>query len=172
MVAYGDSPTYAKRGGKRAFSSMTQRDATTKLEDFEKQHKHKLTKLKILTTHRVGVRRGYETSSSQSNNSSSEAISLDRTTGHYTVNESTRDHIKRERSLEKIHTFDLKNQFRRVSISREEPEIESISVKGPRGSSAMPTPKAAGSLLVLENPSTPSTEKNEKKGRPTYYVEE
>ena len=109
VVSYGDSPTRAKRGGKRAYSSLTQREVTTKLEELEKQSKHKLTKVKILTTHRVGTRKGYETSSSLSNNSSSEGISLERVTGHYTVNESSKDNIRRERSLEKIHTFDLKS---------------------------------------------------------------
>ena len=89
--------------------------------------------------------------------------------------------MRRERSLEKIHTFDLKNHLRRPSVQKEpkddvviEPGLL-IGDKKIRGSSAMPTPKVTGSLLLLENPSTPSTEKNAagtKKGRATYYVEE
>ena len=106
---------------------------------------------------------------------------------HYVMNESSqslgasKDNIRRERSLEKIHTFDLKNQPRQPTVQKEskneiliQPGLI-IGEKKVRGSSAMPTPKAAGgSLLLLENPSTPNTEKNPgaKKSRATYYVEE
>jgi len=58
----------------------------------------------------------------------------------------SKDNIRRERSLEKIHTFDLKNHLRQPQKEFKDEKIVIkpgliIADKRNRGSSAMPTPK-------------------------------